>query len=441
MGESEWTFDVRQCLEASGELFPPERIPLRVLLDLRRLLRVQRHLSEITQMEASVYLYDEASPAPLFPDLPPMLVRSPLCAELNRLQEADRQIPRCQADTWRASLHAMREGRPIAADCVGGRQTLWSCPILLHCEGRSYPKAAITVAAFPIGNFFACEVLEALFPHGNPSLRESRQRAEERALTEERLDIVREFVAFVAEAFSQEISLRYEMARQSLALSRPAAEKVSALVERISQIAHEINNRLTSIHLHAHLAHQWVRSPEAQESLELIKTEARAAIEAVRAWAKDVRQDAAPARADTDFPRAAGPGEPKRILVVDDEKPVAELIARALRAAHYDVDVTLEGQEAIALIERKHYDLIIADLRMPGIGGMELYDHFWRIDPAVARRMVFLTGDVLSASALDFLRQTRSLHLPKPCTLEELLALVRAGLERSESAPSSPEAP
>lgn len=440
--QSEWTFDLQRCLDAAGNLLPPERVPLEALLDPQRLLQAQAYLSEITQMEASVYLYDEASPQPIHPDAAPMCVRSPLCRELNALKDATTGLSRCLRDTWHASLHAMRRRQPVVADCVGGRRTLWSCPILLNCEGRTYPKAALTVAAFPIENFFASGVLEALFPDGNPALRESHEWARKLALASERLGHVRELARLMADTFSVEISVRYELARQSLQSSSRMAEHFSALAEKLSQMAHEINNQLTSIHLHAHLARQLVEAPDVQESLELIKREARSAIEAVRALTRYARQALAPGRdqmegRDLSVEKAAEPpAESRSILVVDDERPIAELIARALRAAHYDVDISLDGETALSMIERKRYDLIIADLRMPGIGGMELYEHFQRADPSIARRIVFLTGDVLSEEALAFLRETGSLRLPKPCTLEELLALVRAGLERSESSAS-----
>jgi len=53
---SGWTFDVRRCMDASGAVLPPERIPLEALLDPERLLHAQKQLSALTQMEASVYL-------------------------------------------------------------------------------------------------------------------------------------------------------------------------------------------------------------------------------------------------------------------------------------------------------------------------------------------------------------------------------------------------
>jgi CheY-like chemotaxis protein len=439
--QSEWAFDVRRCMDAEGNVLPPERVPLDALLDPQRLLQAQAHLSELTQMEASLYAYDEVSPQPIRPGAAPMCVRSPLCRQLNRLQDEAMGVSRCVRDTWRASLRALQRREPSVADCVGGERTLWSCPILLEHEGRTYPKAAITVAAFPLENFFAREVLDALFPEGNPALRESYERARETALPEERLNHVRELARMMAEAFSMEISARYAWARHWA--SPRGAKRFVAVAEKLSQMAHEINNRLTSIHLHAHLARQLVASPDVREPLELIMREARSAIEAVRALAQCVRQELVSSEAPAGARDLSAEGVAaearvgsRSILVVDDEAPIAELIARALRAAHYDVDISFDGETARAMIERKRYDLIIADLRMPGVGGMELYEHFRRADPSIARRMVFLTGDVLSEEARDFLRETGGLHLPKPCTLEELLALVKAGLQRSESSAS-----
>ncbi|MCX7752756.1 MAG: response regulator [Blastocatellia bacterium] len=435
--QSGWIFDVRRCMDAEGNLLPPERVPLEALLDPQKLLQAQVHLSEITRMEASIYLYDEASPRPIHPDVAPMRVRSPLCHELNRLEMAGSS--RCVHDTWRASLLAMQRREPVIADCVGGRSTLWSCPILLTYHEQTYPKAAITVAAFPLEHFFTNEVLEALFPTGNPALGVSREQARRWAISDEQLSHVRELVRLMAEAFSAEISARYEWAHYCSIVSPSSAEPLSALVERLSQMAHEVNNRLTSIHLHAHLARQLVEAPDVQESLEFVKREARSAIEAVRSLTQYVRQGFSSAKMtmgsrDPSVEKAAeSPIGSRSILVVEDERPIAELIARALRAAHYDVDISLDGETALSMIERKQYDLIIADLRMPGIGGRELYERVRQVAPSLVRRMVFLTGDILSEEALVFLRETGSLRLSKPCSLEELLALVKAGLERSES--------
>ncbi len=449
MRPQRWTFDVTRCLDAAGRLLPPDRIPLGALMDTAKILRFQVQVSILTHTEASVYLYDEDFPLPLIHDALPLLVQSPLCRELNKLEDASSGLPRCVIDTWQASLKAMKEQRPISADCVGGRKTLWSCPILLTFEGRRYPKASLTVAAFPIFNFFGCPELEKLFPEGNPALATTYQQTFDRALDGEKLQGVRDLVQILAESFSEEITMRYEYAHRCVmgeaATSAPLASRADLrqLVETISAIAHDINNRLTSINLYAQiLNHSLGKDHEAVENLGLIRSEARHAIETVRELAQSARTlvetvtPAASPPVPAPAPTAAEAKGRKRILVVDDEKAVAELIRRVLQSHNYIVDTTLDGEAAIGLIEANCYDLVVADLKMPGVGGMELFQHFNRIDPEIARRIVFLSGDVINPHTLTFLRDTQSLYLTKPCTIEELLGFVKAALERS--APPSP---
>ncbi|HXF06297.1 MAG TPA: response regulator [Blastocatellia bacterium] len=443
MRQRSWTFDVSRCLDASGRLLPPDRIELGLLIDTTKILRLQIQLSIITHMEASVYLYDEDFPLPLVHDALPLLVQSPLCRELNKLEDRATGLPRCVIDTWQASLKAMKELRPVSADCVGGRKTLWSCPIILTFEGRRYPKASLTVAAYPILNFYGCAELERLFPEGNPALGTRYQQAFDLALDGEKLQGVRDLVQILAESFSEEITARYEYAHRYV-LAGGAASVTSEprpdlrhLVETISQIAHDINNRLTSINLYAQiLNHSLSENEEVAENLGLIRTEARQAIETVRELAQSARTlvDTVAASSSPTAPvtePTVEEMERKRILVVDDEKAVAELIRRILQSHNYIVDTTLDGEAAIGLIEANRYDLIVADLKMPGVGGMELFQHFSRVDPEIARRIVFLSGDVISPHTLTFLRDTQSLYLTKPCTIEELLGFVKTALQRS----------
>lgn len=327
-----WTFDVSRCLDASGRLLPPDRIELGALIDTTTILRLQIQLSIITHMEASVYLYNEDFPLPLVHDALPLLVQSPLCRELNKLEDRATGLPRCVVDTWQASLKAMRELRPVSADCVGGCKTLWSCPIILTFEGRRYPKASLTVAAYPILNFFGCGELERLFPEGNPALERRYQQALDLALDSEKLQGVRDLVQILAEVFSEEISTRYGYAHQHVLAGRAGSvaseprPDLRHLVETISHIAHDINNRLTSINLYAQiLNHSLSENQEAVENLGLIRTEARQAIETVRELAQSARTlvDTVAASSSPAAPvmePTAGATERKRILVVDDEK-------------------------------------------------------------------------------------------------------------------------
>jgi len=64
--------------------------------------------------------------------------------------------------------------------------------------------------------------------------------------------------------------------------------------------------------------------------------------------------------------------EKKKILIVDDEKPVRLLLARALGARDYEITMAKNGVEAIKQIDKKFYDLIITDYMMPQMDGLEL---------------------------------------------------------------------
>jgi CheY-like chemotaxis protein len=446
MQESQWRFDLKRCLDPAGRLIAPERIELGALVDTKKILNVQIQLSVLTHMEASVYLYSEEGPAPLIQDAMPLLVQSPLCRELNRIEDDESSLPRCIIDTWQAALKAMREKQPVSADCVGGVKTLWSCPILLSFKGQEYPKAAITVAAFPILNFVSCEELQKLFPDGNPELGHRFQQTYDLSLDGEKLKAVRAMVQAVAQAMTSEISWRYEdAARQAVKRSQTAGKSEGAddtlhqLVDQVGKVSHDVNNHLTSINLYAHFLHSPLTGDqEALENLNAIRTEAKQAIEKIRRFqtsAQGLLPGSEPPSI-VEAPRSEktldGSTDGKRILIVDDERSITELIRRALQLHRFVVETSLDGEQAITMIESGHYDLIVADLKMPGVGGVEIFQHFSRHSPEIARRIVFLSGDLVSPHALSFLRDAQSLHLTKPCTIEELLEFVRTALDRVE---------
>jgi CheY-like chemotaxis protein len=413
-------------------------------VDTKKLLNVQVQLSALTHMEASGYLYNEEFPMPLLQDAMPLLVQSPLCRELNKIEDSESGLPRCIIDTWQAALKAMRENQPVSADCIGGMKTLWSCPILLSFHGREYAKAAMTVAAFPILNFVSCEELQKLFADGNPELGEKYQQAYDLSLDGEKLKAVRVMIQVIAQAFSNEISARYEEAyRQVSSTTQPSAksegndETLSQMVEHLSKVAHDVNNHLTSINLYAHFLNgPLAGNQEALENLQAIRTEAKQAIEKVRRLQESATgllpgAETAPVLETAKLEKpAAKLGDGRRVLIVDDEKSVAELIRRVLQSHDFVVETSLDGEKAIAMIENGHYDLIVADLRMPTVGGIEIFHHFHQVNPDIAKRIVFLSGDVVSPQSLKFLKDAQSLHLTKPCTIEELLDFVRTALER-----------
>jgi len=115
-----------------------------------------------------------------------------------------------------------------------------------------------------------------------------------------------------------------------------------------------------------------------------------------------------------------------RILVVDDELLVTRMLARALRR-EYEVATAGGGLEAerLLLADPERFDLVLCDLMMPDLTGMELYDRLAERSHLLADKMVFMTGGTLSERAGEFLDRVPNAHLHKPFDTEELRRLFR----------------
>lgn len=113
-------------------------------------------------------------------------------------------------------------------------------------------------------------------------------------------------------------------------------------------------------------------------------------------------------------------------LVIDDEPDVADAIAEFLRLDGLQCDTAGNGWEAKRLIADRSYDVIVSDLRMPDMDGPALAAWLDANRPDLADRIVFATGDTLSASAGRFLAETRRPYMEKPFTPDRLRALVAA---------------
>ena len=113
-----------------------------------------------------------------------------------------------------------------------------------------------------------------------------------------------------------------------------------------------------------------------------------------------------------------------RVLVIDDEEALATAIKRYLSAEH-EVTAVYSASAALDLFESgARYDVILCDLMMPQITGMELHELLERLDEDQAHKMVFVTGGAFTASSRDFLATTTNRRLEKPFDLKELKKLV-----------------
>jgi two-component system NtrC family sensor kinase len=116
------------------------------------------------------------------------------------------------------------------------------------------------------------------------------------------------------------------------------------------------------------------------------------------------------------------------VLIVEDEHALAAALAEALTDAGLKVDHAGDGQEALARVRHTAYDVVICDLKMPRIDGMTLYRAIAAATPALARRVIFVTGDVAGTDAERFLVESGCRWLAKPFRLSDLLRAVRETL-------------
>ena len=118
------------------------------------------------------------------------------------------------------------------------------------------------------------------------------------------------------------------------------------------------------------------------------------------------------------------PARRASVLVVDDEPALGSSIRRALR--HHDVTAVLTAKDALALLAAgRTFDVVLSDLMMPGMSGMQLYEAIGRLHPEMARKVVFLTGGAFTPEANAFLDRVDNQRIDKPFDSEVLRKLVQ----------------
>ncbi len=118
-----------------------------------------------------------------------------------------------------------------------------------------------------------------------------------------------------------------------------------------------------------------------------------------------------------------------RILVVEDEEAIARLIQTALRARDHQVEIADSGETAWDLLCRSTYDLILTDIKMPGQGGKAFFVKAQEAYPNLAKRFLFVTGDIASPQTESFLSQAGCRHLAKPFNVDDLYRAVEEMLQ------------
>jgi len=118
-----------------------------------------------------------------------------------------------------------------------------------------------------------------------------------------------------------------------------------------------------------------------------------------------------------------------RVLIVDDEPAIRNILARILSNKGHQAQTVSNGKAALAMLHEKGYDLLVADLKMSGLSGMDLYETLKKKQPDMADRTVFITGDTMTEETNEFLASSGRPYLAKPFTPMEFLEIIENALQ------------
>jgi len=144
-------------------------------------------------------------------------------------------------------------------------------------------------------------------------------------------------------------------------------------------------------------------------------------------------------RLDADAPMsdpAPGTSRRLRLLVVDDEVLVARAVRRVFDK-EFRVDVALDGQAALEKLRRADYDVVLCDVMMPGISGLDVYRQVRAENEPLARRFVFATGGLFSQELSDNVKRLSNMIVEKPFDPAELRRVILAAVPDVRSDASS----
>lgn len=120
----------------------------------------------------------------------------------------------------------------------------------------------------------------------------------------------------------------------------------------------------------------------------------------------------------------------QRILIVDDEAPVRDVLIKFFKKEGFEVHDAASGTEALALVEEKDFDVVLTDLKMPGPDGIEVLREIKRIAPETA--VLILTGYPTRETTAEAMALDGDGYVSKPIELNQLKSLVLQGLVLSK---------
>ena len=120
-----------------------------------------------------------------------------------------------------------------------------------------------------------------------------------------------------------------------------------------------------------------------------------------------------------------------RILIVDDEERFRLTLAKLLKVRELDVTTLGSGPEALEALKQEQYDVIVLDVRMPGMDGIETLAEIKKLNPNI--EVIILTGHASVDAAVDIMKLGGYDYLLKPSSVEELVEKIEAAFERKQA--------
>lgn len=136
------------------------------------------------------------------------------------------------------------------------------------------------------------------------------------------------------------------------------------------------------------------------------------------------------AREDIDSPPEKESSRQSRILVIDDEIHIRRAIERVLSGEGHEVQSTPSARSALDIVKLKDFDLLMLDIKMPGIDGIYFFEQLIALKPDYRGKVICMTGDLVSSRNKDFIRKEGIPYLIKPFGIDELLQRVKSIIGR-----------
>jgi CheY-like chemotaxis protein len=200
----------------------------------------------------------------------------------------------------------------------------------------------------------------------------------------------------------------------------------------LGAIAHEVNNPLSFVLGNLELAQQMTSEPpaaltEPMAELRRVLARSQRGAERIRSVMRSVSSFAAPVSRSSKPPTLRPRRRRARLCVIDDEPMMCELIG-ALLAGDYEVSAFTDPRAALNALRTRSFDVVLCDLMMPELTGMDLFEAVSQERPELAQRFVFITGGAYTERTRAFMASVVCPQIIKPFHRQELIAAVEAKL-------------